>query len=175
MVKKKRKVWWIVSGVLGFVVLLFVTALLVEWNSPNARLERALQEIIAEHGLELTPVDSVNWMRTSDLESWAIYEGAPINLENEERILAQLKQDCPSYIVFVKTYGMDLVTNPAPGEPNFVTYNLLSPDESASTSITITFDDKGLESEGDLRSSQISILRYGKSNPWSFLKNLWPW
>lgn len=165
--KKRRKVWWIVGGVLGFVVLLFVSALVRVWNSPDERLERALQEIIAENGLvpapsvALLPIGSFVELSTNDS-----YVGEPISQENGTEILAQLKDACPSCTVAVETRGRGM-------KPVLNVHAFYTPEDSNFDSVVIMFDDKGVNLASPV--SEMLVVRKLKRDPWSFFKNLWPW
>ena len=165
---KKRKKLWIVGGVLGFVVLYSATAFLVSWNSPDARLERALQSIIAEQGFE--HFDSKTALGPEvKLVTRTNYEGEPINQEYEKRILDQFREACPSCTV--QTYSLT-------GE-TYDIYRLTPQDTTDIVYILLVLDDEGytneFTNEGDSSISVLVVARYTDAHPWSFIKNLWPW
>ena len=173
---KTCKVLWIVGSVVCFVVLSFVTALLINTKSQDARLERAIREIVAEQKFEYKGRD-VGYMRGSNREVLSdIYRGGPLSQEDGNWIVAQLRQACPKCSVEVVTLGEDYLPVPSPSRQPTYDINSWSPQEaSAIMNIMVIFDDKGIGNQDDSSSSSLTVTRYSEPDRWSFLKNLWPW
>ena len=164
MVKKRSKARWIVGGVLGFIVLFFVTALVMESNSQDARLERALSQIIVEQGFELDPYPTVNFLGLGSFDSYAIYEGKPISQEDERQIVALFREACPSC-------SLDVTKD----ESAYDVLMLVTDESSNIGTIIIIFDDKGQRTAGSLPASKMTVFRGGASCRKSLLNKLWPW
>ena len=175
-VKKKRRAWWIVGGVACFVVLSIVTVMLVETNRPDARLERAIREIIAEQKFEYKGRD-VGYLRGSNKEVLSdMFCGGPLSQEDGKWIVAQLRQACPKCSVEVVTAGVDILPVTMPSdEPTYDIHSWSPQEGSAIMNIMVIFDDKGIGDQDDSPSSSLTVSRYGEVDRWSFLKNLWPW
>ena len=163
-VVKTRKVRWIVGGVLGFVLLYSATAFLVAWNSPNARLERALNQIITEQGFVLNPSGTVNFLGLGSFDSFAIYESKPISQEDATQIVALFREACPSCTLDVTK-----------DESAYDDLMLVTDESSNIGTVIIIFDDKGQRTANNSPASEMTVFRGGASRRKSFLKNLWPW
>ena len=158
---KRRKKRWILGGALGFVVLYSATALIVSRNNPDARLELVLSQFIADHGFEHK--DTETFLGQEDrLVTRTKYEGEPISLEHEKRILDLFREACPSCSVEVFSYY----------------YRLKPQDTNSFVQIVFILNDEGFtnaDGSVDPAVSNLYIVRYADDAPWSFLKSLWPW
>ena len=172
--RKKRKVWWIVGGVLCFFALIFVTALLVERNSEEARLERALQVIIVEQGLEYKETRVRRDRDSGEVISWTLYEGEPISLAQKKRVLDQLREFFPSYSIEVLTRDQGNFDAIPSSGPTFDIIVCRTKEESTIVTFSMIFDDRGFMSENDSPSSSLGVSRL-RDDPLLFLKRLWPW
>lgn len=174
---KKRKVWWIVGGVLGIFVLYSAIASYVSWNSQDARMERAIGRILEENGLEYrSNVLDVGSGSFRSQPRWATYVGGRIGQENERQIRAQLQEACPECTVSVMK-STDNSSPPPRGYsgPTFDIHFWITPDYPTVGEVRIVFDDKGVRGMGETRASVLTVTRYRNPDPWSFLKSLWPW
>ena len=164
-----------------FVVLVFATGFLVSWNSPDGKLERALDKIIAEHGFEFNADETETWLERREYATRTdVYDGGPISQERERQIIARLSEACPECTVEIETVEGNgkPITVPYSGpnsEPQFVVYYWYPAEGSAVKKVLVINDEKWREREGDLPASNLLIVRSREPDRWSFLKNLWPW
>lgn len=173
---KRRKFWWFVGGTLGATTFLVLIALLIQRNGPDAKLERALDQIIAENGFEFRSnmISYIGGRADSAVVS-NIYQGDPIDKETAKEVIAQLREVCPNCTVEVITFNEDIRPVTAPtGEHTFEMKTWFPPKDSGVYSISLVFDDNALYGDSDSSSSNLSIQRRSRSGFWSFLRNLWP-
>lgn len=173
---KRRKVRWIVGGVLSFVVLYSATAFAVSWNSPNAKLDRALNQIIAEYDFEYKGERLELWAEVLDITPtpssirYDIFDGEALDDEDKERIDEIILAACPPGTI-------------DSGPPiSYCSFGSLSraatqrylPERLEIQEITFEFNNKEGDEEG-LRSSTLLVRRDTSASPVSLLENLWPW
>lgn len=164
------------GGVLGFLVIYTLMAFTVTWNDPDARLERALNKIIVENDFVSDSNLTLHYDDIRGGETTNVYIAPSISHEDEERILAQLKEACNSCIVDVRSSDVFKVNGTEQIKLTTDVQRWTPKEDMEILEIQIAFRDKGLYRVDDEYVSSLSVhRRLRDSDRWSFFKRIWPW
>ena len=174
VVKKKRRVLWIVGGVLGFVALLFVTAFLIEWNSPDARMERAVAQIVDDYGFvarDYPWYDFSSLVRDSSIE---LYSRESTDAETEDEIVARLRAACPSWEYSSRADLKYFTIVRFLFGPIGQDYSFISPERNRGSVVGVYF---APVAGGQSREHQafLGLIKQDKPSLWERIKGMWPW
>lgn len=171
---KKRKAMWIVGAL---VVALFAAGTLVmDYNSTDAKIERAIAQIVAEYGFERP--DHLPGRRGKQLSNPLIdvYSSAPIEAETAADIWARLRDVCPSW----ENYYSLVYDHRSPHNLGYISFevqNCIAPEQYDGRIAVIGFtadtNPAGIQ-EFEPRAFLI-LYKQVRPSPWERIKGIWPW
>ncbi|MCH8978685.1 MAG: hypothetical protein IH945_05515 [Armatimonadetes bacterium] len=171
---KKRRVWWIVGS---FVLLLLAIGFFIDYNRTDARVERAVAQIIEEYGFEFRSEVAgfspgpKRWVASKG------YSRAPMSEETASEIVAILRDAWPSCSYDHTGYDKDLVAGTTGDDPWIDVHVFLPQERDGGSTASILFypDDKGYGIPGAEPTATISVSTFDRPSLWQRIKGLWPW
>ena len=171
---KKRRVWWVVGGLIVAVALFVAVAYFVGDNPADARLERAVAEIVEEYGFEIQPQQPGHFASPSHVITYA---RAPVDTEIAEEIVALLRDACPMHkYVHVVLDENFLGVAAFGGDPWLKTHRFTPPTHDGGGTIEVFFiPDDHRSGIGDPPMSAILVLVESRPSLRQRIRGLWPW
>ena len=164
---KKRRVWWIVGAA---VVFFGCYAHLSVYNSTDARIKRAVAQIVEEYGFELHA--RAPGRRLADR-----YSTAPVDEETADEIVAILREGCPSlddrsFLLLDRHPGLV----PDFGHPVEVHF-FVAEEQHGHRTVRIKFNPAhgGLWLPGYEPGASLVVHKFDRPSLWQRIKGLWPW
>ena len=169
---KKRRAWWIVGALVVAVALFAVGSFFVDHNSTDARMERAVAQIVEEYGFE--PQAKLPDYIGPGLRGKS-YSRAPVSAQAEREIVAILREACPSYEYEHRNVGS--YNSPAPGEPLTKTHVFFRAGQRRGMPQGVVFypDNKGYAEPGAVPAADLAVVHIPAATLWQRIKGLWPW
>ncbi|MCH8980341.1 MAG: hypothetical protein IH945_14045 [Armatimonadetes bacterium] len=169
---KKRRVWWVVGGFVVAVALFAAIAFYIDYNSTDARIERAVAQIVEEYGFELQ--GQMPGYVGPPLGGGA-YSRAPVSAETEDEIVAILRGACPSCDYNLRVTAANNIHTT--GEQTVVEHVIFRLDQGDGLSDGLVFapdnKDGGLLGAGP--GAILLVIKFERPSLWQRIKGLWPW
>ena len=175
---KRRKVWWIASGVVTALALFALTVFLIDYNSTDAKIERAVAQIVEEYGFELEGRVPGSLVLQQKLVIVVVYMRAPVETETADEIVTILRAACPSWEHEVRVYDEDHVpVTTSSGDPWTEVHEFRPAEQYSGRVAGVGFspDNKGFGKPEIQPSASISLLRLYRPSLWEKIKGMWPW
>ena len=175
---KKRRVWWIVGALVVAVALFAAIAFLVDYNSTDARVERAVAQIVEEYGFEYQGRADSWFDKSKGILTGDEYRSPAIGTEQADGIVAILRDACPSWQYEHSAFDEDLQHITATdGDPTIELHTFTSTEPRGGIIAIIGFvpDDDGMASAGADHTAVLSLNIFDRPGLWQRIKGLWPW
>ena len=176
--KRKRKVWWIAGGVAAAFALFVLTVFLIDYNSTDAKIERAVAQIVEEHGFELQDQPPFRFWPLATWEgSTTIVKRGSVSTETAGKIVRDISEACPSwkYEHLVWDDSHEFVATSAK-EPWQERHDFVPPKTHSGNISAIMFfpAEKDHLPYGEL-TARLTIYKHDRLGLWERIKGLWPW
>ena len=171
---KKRRVLWIVGSL---VLLVLAIGFIIDYNRTDARIERAVAQIVEEYGFEFqTEVAEFSPGLQARITSIG-YSRAPMSEESADEIVAILRDAWPSCRYDHTGYDKDIVSVPRGVDPWIDVHLFLSQERDGVSTASILFhpDNKGFGQPNIEPTAAISVNTLDKPSLWQRIKGLWTW
>ena len=166
---KKRRVWWIVGSLVVAVALFAAVAFLVDYSSTDARIERAVAQIVEDYGFELQSQTSGYFGPQTSFIGHT-YSRAPVGAETASEIAAILREACPSC-------KHDILVTTRDGDPWMEWFNILTEEQGGQWANRVSFqpDNQGFGLPEIEPYSSLELYNLVRPSLWQRIKGLWPW
>ena len=166
---KRRKFWWIVGGITAAFALFIVTVFLIDYNSTDAKIERAVAQIVEEHGFEVQDERRGAFDKPSRMVRYVLFNRMPLDVDTASEIVASLNTACPSWKHDYSTSNV--------GNPNQETHHFSRLDqyEGRVSSVVFVYDYEAPEGTGVKPIAGIVLYGTIKLSLWQRIKRMWPW
>ena len=170
---KKRRVWWIVGSLVVAVALFAAVAFIVDYNSTDARIGRAVARIVDEYGFEQTQSESYG----SPFETGGAVEYSRTfdTMEETVRILSALKAACQGYdyIHHVLDDGYGVASDS--GLEPVTEMHVFASDDSRVRELVVVFQLDEVGSGPEQSASLFMSWTTVQGGLWERINGLWPW
>ena len=174
---KRRKVWWIVGGVATAFALFVVTAFLIDYNSTEARMERAVAQIVEEYGFEYRSQDPRTFAFSIE-RKYILRRRESVDVETSDEIVAILRDACPSWEYKVQAY--DFLFQPVTETSDYVwqvSHRFTREDEKVDkiASIEFTTVNTTYMITDFKTAASLSLYKNRTFGLWQRIKGMGPW
>ena len=172
---KKRKVLWVGGSIVVAVALFAAIAFFIDYNSTDARVERAVAQIVEEYGFELKfqgPID-LGLPRGSPISK--TYSRAPVSAEKASAIVAMLRSACPSCKYDHMVIDGDILPDNFSGP--IETHNFRPQDQDGGLIAAIAFNpnNRGHGRPENEPEATFHVSKFDRPSLWLRIRGLWPW
>lgn len=173
--KKNRKAWWIVACAATAFALFVFAIILINYNSTDAQIERAVAQIVEEHGFEFQGVSPGHIIERRGKFVVATYSRESLDADMARDVASILHESCSGF----ECYHPVIDEGEISIEWSDVAYvhNIVQLDRDGGVIVEILFYPNIQEFErpdGDA----ISLLRVTATEQpgqWERIKRIWPW
>ena len=173
--RKKRKGLWVGGALVVAVALSAAVAFLVNYNSTDVRIERAVAQIVEEYGFELKfqgPID-LGFPRGMPINK--TYLRAPVSAETASAIVTILRDACPSCKYDHMVIDGDILPDNFSGP--IETHNFRPEDQDGGLFAGIAFNpnNRGHGRPDTEPTASVSLSMFDRPSLWQRVKQMWPW
>ena len=177
---KKRRAWWIVGGLVVAVALSAAIAFFIDYNSTDARIERAVAHIVEEYGFEVVyQLHEPIGLSPATVGTVRYFQRAPMGAKEEAEIVAVLRDACPSCKYERTAYDEDHVPVELTVIDPWMKGHKFSPKDLVGgvgyAGVTYIPDDRGYELPEFEPSASLVLVKMDRPSLWQRIKGLWPW
>lgn len=167
---KKRRVWWIVGGAATAFTLFVAIVYYFDYNSPEARLERAVAQIVEKYGF--VPAGQHRVINEETKFMSTDYSRAALGEEKASEIVAQLRAACPDLKYSLSVIDKDQLPENWSGGMNIHKIRRGDLDGEMTGGVTFSPNDRGGGRPGFEPVAMIRVLKLNSPSLWQKIKEM---